>query len=205
MNPIGTSALGSSSSTSTGLLNAVKGGDPEAWRRLAQLYGPEVYRWARQAGLQDTDAADTVQEVFLAVSRNIAAFRRDRPGDSFRGWLWTITRSKIRDHFRRLRGHPQATGGSDNRQQIEELPESPPEESSVASISGVGPGLLRRILELIRTEFEDQTWNIFWRATVDGHAAAEIAADFGMTNSAVRQAKYRVLRRLRQELEGLSG
>ena len=39
--------------------------------------------------------------------------RRDRSGDSFRGWLWTITQNKIRDQFRYRQGAPQAEGGSD--------------------------------------------------------------------------------------------
>jgi DNA-directed RNA polymerase specialized sigma24 family protein len=39
--------------------------------------------------------------------------------------------------------------------------------------------------------------------TMDGHSSAEIAADPGLTQDAVRQAKRRVLRRAREGLEGL--
>jgi Transposase IS66 family len=39
------------------------------------------------------------QEVFQTVARGIAGFRRDRPGDSFRGWLYTSTRSRLLDHY----------------------------------------------------------------------------------------------------------
>ena len=48
-------------STSSSLLMRVKGRDPDAWQRLVNLYGPLVYRWAREAGLQDSDAADVMQ------------------------------------------------------------------------------------------------------------------------------------------------
>jgi DNA-directed RNA polymerase specialized sigma24 family protein len=37
---------------------------------------------------------------------------------------------------------------------------------------------------------------------VDGHSAAEIALDLNLSVAAVRQAKYRVLCRLREELAG---
>ena len=37
-------------------------------------------------------------------------------------------------------------------------------------------------------------------ALLEGHSAAEIAADLNMNAKSVRQAKYRVLTRLRQEL-----
>ena len=63
--------------------------------------------------------------------------------------------------------------------------------------------LLRRALAMLRGDFEEKTWQAFWRMTVDGHAAAEIAADLGMSAKTVRQAKYRVLCRLRQEMEGM--
>ena len=84
--------------TSPTLLASVKAEDRAGWTRLVSLYGPLVYRWCRCAGLQPADAADLGQEVFCAVARNISNFRRDRPGDSFRAWLHTITLNKIRDH-----------------------------------------------------------------------------------------------------------
>jgi hypothetical protein len=34
--------------------------------------------------------------------------RHDRPGDTFRGWLWTVTRNKIRDFHRGRAGDPSA-------------------------------------------------------------------------------------------------
>jgi RNA polymerase sigma-70 factor (ECF subfamily) len=93
-----------SGSTSSSLLERAKSRDPDAWRWLAEFYGPLVYNWARAAGLQPSDAADVAQEVFRSVSVKLADFRHDRTHDSFRGWLWTITRNKVRDyHFQRRR------------------------------------------------------------------------------------------------------
>ncbi len=191
-------------STSTSLVERVKTQDPEAWRRLVKLYGPVVYRWCRRAGLGADDAADVCQDVFLAVAANMTNFRRDRPRDSFRGWLWTICRSKIMDHFRHGQREAQAEGGTDAQQQLAQIPDSPPDLSSATdSFGGDEHELELRSLELLRSEFEDRTWQAFWRMAIDGHAAAEIAEDWGMTRKAVRQAKYRVLRRLRLELDGL--
>jgi RNA polymerase sigma-70 factor (ECF subfamily) len=56
---------------------------------------------------------------------------------------------------------------------------------------------------MIRAEFEPTTWQAFWIATVEGRTAAEIAASLGITKHAVHQAKYRVLRRLREEMADL--
>jgi RNA polymerase sigma-70 factor (ECF subfamily) len=64
--------------------------------------------------------------------------------------------------------------------------------------------LFARALDLIRGEFEERTWSAFWRTAVDGRAAKDVGADLGMSAGAVRVAKSRVLRRLRQELGDLN-
>lgn len=188
-----------SGSASSGLLNRVKEGESDAWRRLVELYGPLVLGWCQQARLQTSDAADIVQEVFAAVLVNIPDFRRDRSSDTFRGWLWTITRNKLRDFLRRRECRPQAFGGTDAVEQFHRIPEALPD----ATGSGDDRGLMHRALDLIRPEFESRTWDAFWRTTAGGQSTSDVAADLGLTPGAVRQAKYRVLKRLRAELDDL--
>jgi RNA polymerase sigma-70 factor, ECF subfamily len=62
---------------------------------------------------------------------------------------------------------------------------------------------MHRALELVRRDFADQTWEAFWRVTVAGQPAAEAAAELGTSVADIRQAKSRVLRRLREELGDL--
>jgi RNA polymerase sigma-70 factor, ECF subfamily len=192
-------ASDTSSSTSLSLLDRARGQEPEAWERLTRVYAPLVYGWARHAGLQANEAADVVQEVFASVLANLERFRHDQPGSSFRGWLWTITRNQVRLHYRREMARPEVTGGTAHQQQIEQHPD-PVDDEHDPSSSDQSKSLLHRTLRMVRDDFEDNTWNSFWRLTVEGHTAADIAADLGMTSQAVRQAKYRVLSRLRREL-----
>src|SRR5215471_1548277 len=86
--------------TSLSTLSRARTNDPEAWRRLVHLYSPLLRRWCAKAGLQPADTADVLQDLFAAVHHNLGGFRKNGPTDSFRGWLWTITRNKIRDHLR---------------------------------------------------------------------------------------------------------
>lgn len=192
------------SSTSLSLLERARANEPDAWRRVSRIYGPLVYRWARQAGLQESDAADLAQEVFGVVSTRIEGFRHDRPGDSFRGWLWGITSNKVKEFARRQAANPQAFGGTAVHVKLNELPEVPPEESQAEDLLDTNTGLMHRVIGLIRAEFEDKTWQAFWRTTIDEQKAPEIAEELGMTSVAVRQAKCRVLRRLKQEM-GVNG
>jgi len=189
-------------SIGSSLLERLKVESPEAWRRLVHLFGPLVYQWCRRQGLQAADATDVGQEVFRVVACRIGRFRRDRPADTFRGWLWTITRSKIADHWRRRERQPQATGGSTAQIRLDELaaaepagppPSDPPTESS----------LYQRGLQLIQDEFTERTWKAFWRVAVDGRSPAEVAAETGLSVNSVYLAKSRVLHRLREELGDL--
>jgi RNA polymerase sigma-70 factor, ECF subfamily len=192
--------LSQPSSTSLSLLERVKARDGEAWRQLVHIYGPLVYQWCRRWELRAEDTADVFQEVFQAVAAHVGSFNQDRPGATFRGWLWTITRNKAGDHFRRQGRGPVAAGGSDAQQRLLELPDPPSSEEAAAPEAG---GVVYRALETIRAEFEERTWQMFWRITVEGHATRDVAADLGVTTDAVRMAKSRILRRLRQELAEL--
>jgi len=191
------------STSSASLLLQLQADDPRAWHKLVHLYGPLVYHWARAAGLQASDAADVFQETFRAVLRHIGGFQRDGPGRSLRGWLWTITRNKVHDHFRQVRGRPQAAGGTTEQLRLAELPDDEPPSAAEPGIRGTRSTLLARALELIRGDFEPRTWQAFWRIAVDEVPTADVAAELGISVNAARLAKSRVLRRLRLELDGL--
>jgi RNA polymerase sigma-70 factor (ECF subfamily) len=191
-----------SSGTSLSLLARANLNDAQSWRNILELYSPLVFFWCRQAGLNREDSADVLQNVWQAVSSHLSQFQRQQAG-AFRAWLWTITRNKLNDHFRRQPVEQQALGGSTARQFLQELPEFEP-ESYIADSSADGSGdVLRRALDLIRNNFESHTWNAFWLSAVDGQPAQAIAERLQMNLAAVYQAKARVLRRLREELAGL--
>src|SRR6185369_14090212 len=115
--------MNDSQATSLTLLQRVQASQPAAWERLVDLYAPLVLHWCRRGGLNGQDADDVFQEVFRSVAEHVGDFRRDRPGDSFRGWLRTITRNKVLDYFRRQQQQAVAAGGSDMQRQLLEVPE----------------------------------------------------------------------------------
>lgn len=191
--------------TSSSLLGRIKADEAGAWDRLVTLYAPLLFDWCRRWKLQDQDLADVFQEVFKTLVLHIAEFRKERPSDTFRGWLWTITRNKVLDHFRRRTHEAPGAGGSQAGMQLAELPapkdvpDTDPEEAESLR------RLLRRGLDLIRNEFEERTWQAFWRTAVEGKTPRDVAVELSMTSGAVRVAKSRVLQRLREELGDSSG
>jgi RNA polymerase sigma-70 factor (ECF subfamily) len=163
-----------------------------------------VFAWCRRAGLQPADAADVGQEVFAAVARAIQGFRHDRKGDTFRGWLYVITRNKLRD--RSIPPGGTGAGGSNAQRRLDEIRAEEVEQAippSDAVAADEQKALYRRATEMVRSEFETRTWDAFWRAFVDGDAAADIASDLGVSVNSVYLAKSRILRRLREEFADL--
>jgi RNA polymerase sigma-70 factor (ECF subfamily) len=192
----------SSLSTHPSLLQRARGRDALAWERMVALYGPLVLSWCRGSGLRDADAADVFQDVFQAVAAHLSGFHHGRSGGTFRGWLRTITRNKVHDHFRRREREPAGVGGSEARQRLDQVAGTPPADEP-AGDDPAETELLHRALAMIRGEFETRTWAAFWQTAVEGRAVADVAADLGMTPGAVRVAKSRVLHRLRTDLGDL--
>lgn len=170
--------------------------DEAAWRRFVHLYSPLLYQWARKLGLQPEEAADLVQDVFALLLRKLPEFVYD-PQRRFRGWLWTLTLNKWRERRRRDTQAP-TTGGADALAGV-----TVPDPAVAFDEAEYRQLLVRRALELMQADFEPPTWRACWEYVVAGRPAAEVAAELGLTVNAVHLAKSRVLRRLRQDLDGL--
>jgi len=166
--------------------------DQAAWEHFVRLYTPLLQLWARRLQFADADAADLVQDVFTVLVEKLPEFRYD-PHKRFRGWLWTILANKARDRRRLVVAGALADDA---------FPASidPAEDFAEHEYRGY---LVRRAMELMRAEFEPKTWQAFWECVTTDQSAGQIAAKLGLTLDAVYQAKSRILRRLRQNLDGL--
>src|SRR5262245_37562141 len=181
-------------STSISLLQRLRqSGDQEAWRRFVHLYTPLLYYWARRTGLAADETADLVQEVLLVLVQKLPEFAYD-PQRSFRGWLRTITLNKWRERMRRASLPVDAAGLSDVAD-----PGHPDAFDEVEYREHV----VKQALQIMQAEFEATTWQACREFVVSGRPAADVAAELGVSIDVVYGAKSRVLRRLREELEGL--
>ncbi len=187
----------STGSSNPSLVRRLLDGSPNAWRDLVELYGPLVDRWCRAAGVPHDSVAEIAQETFLAAFRSMHRFNPAQPGATFRGWLWSVARNRIRDHFRHRRPDA-AAGGSTAAEKLEKLADTTPDEepSEARDIAR----LTQRAMRRVEPEYEPRTWQVFLDAVVLGHPTHVVAERYALSLAAVRQIKSRVLRRLRQEL-----
>jgi RNA polymerase sigma-70 factor (ECF subfamily) len=169
-------------------------------------YTPLLSYWARRLGLQDQDADDLVQEVLIVIVQKLpgfhfqpeASFRGPKgsfrgPEGSFRGWMRTILINKWRDRRKRRKAVP-----------LEVDVQTPaPGDSGTLEEREHQLYILGRALRMMAFTFEPATWQACWETVVCGRSATQVAAELGITVNAVYLARRRVLRRLRQELQGL--
>lgn len=182
--------------TSSSLLQRLR--DPaaqEAWAHFVRLYTPLLFYWARRAALSEPDAADLVQDVLAALVEKLPEFTYNHH-KSFRGWLRTVTLNKWRDLRRRRAARPVET-----RAGLADV--AVPDPAETFWEQEYQQHLVNRALELMQTDFQPTTWRACWEHLVRDRPAAEVAAELGISVDAVYAARSRVLRRLRQHLDGL--
>src|SRR5262249_8013502 len=189
--------------TSRSLLQRVQGQpDAESWSRLVGLYRPLIHAWLSRYRVQASDADDLAQEVLAVVVRELPHFEHSgRPG-SVRAWLRGIAAHRMRSFGGAGRCRRAATGDSDFAQMLEQI-EDPESPLSRVWDRQHDEHVLARLLELMEQEFEPATVKAFRRTALEAARAEDVAAELGMSTAAVYIARSRVLRRLRQEAEGL--
>lgn len=176
--------------------------DRETWNRLVELYAPLVRAWLGRYDVQPSDADDLVQEVLLAVAKDLSSFdHAGRPG-AFRSWLRAILANRLRNFWRARGRRPQARGGSDLQRRLEQL-EDPASAMSRLWNREHDTHVAGRLLALAEPHFSPNTWQAFRRVALEGARPDAVARELGMSLNAVFIAKSRVLSRLRQEAEGL--
>ncbi len=184
-------------STSVSLLRRLCEPDHDAaWQRFVDLYAPLIFHWARNQGLNATDAADLVQEVLVTLVAKLPEFEYD-PTKRFRGWLRTVTLGKIRDSQRR--GAVRSMSGQDPN--LEAAVDAG--DADLFEQAEYQTFVVNRALELMRAEFNDKTWQACWMQIAEGQKAADVAQRLGISLNMAYLAKSRVLRLLRDELDGL--
>jgi DNA-directed RNA polymerase specialized sigma24 family protein len=146
-----------------------------------------------------------VHEVFCTVFKKLTtvtkdgmpAFTKDGMPAAFRRWLYAITRLKLLEYWVYKGLEVDGIGGNGSSIAHVSGTRPPPDGSSEDGVP-VRVLLLCRLLDLIRPEFNDHDWKAFWGVAAEGRSVKDVAKVLGMKDGAVRTAKCRVLKRLKE-------
>ena len=185
-----------------------KQGSEQAWHVIVQIYGPLIYAWARKSGWQAADASDVMQEVLGSLHTNLSRFDPASNNSKFRAWLWTITRNRMLDFHRRKAKQPAFNVGSqfsrvEKQQSNRDFNGSELSIDSPTSDTEELSAVLQRCLAVMRQRFAPATWKAFWETTIHCRSVEDVADELNMNKWSVYKARTRVLKRLREQLEGL--
>ena len=189
--------------TSESLIARVKDlADGAAWTEFLEIYQPVVYRMAKRRGMQDADAQDVAQRVFVAVSQAIGDWQPGSDRPPFRAWLVTIARNAVTKALTR-RPRDNAAGSSSVMELLDAVPADDP-ETTAELLQESRREAMRWAADQIRPEFSEATWRLFWETAIEGREVGEVASDSGRTPGAVYMARFRVSRRLKEKVQELS-
>jgi RNA polymerase sigma-70 factor (ECF subfamily) len=185
--------------TSIGLLERLKHARPDAseWRRLRDIYSPMIRHWLSRLPHLHHEVDDLTQEVLVVIFRELPSFERRRDG-SFRAWLRQITVNRMYAFCKTRRKQPLAMGGPETDQLLAQLAD-PTSDLAHQWDRDHDEHVVQKLLATVEGDFESSTWLAFTRFALEGRPAAQVAGELGLTESAVVQAKFRILKRLREE------
>jgi RNA polymerase sigma factor (sigma-70 family) len=185
----------SSTTRQTLLLRLAGGDDRQAWEQFVEIYAPLVFQFARRRGLQESDAADVVQEVLISVADAFRRRKYDRSRGTFRAWLLTVARNEVHDWLTACARRQEPAGGTTAQQALGNV-------AADADAADWDHDYEERLFawasDRVKTEVQPATWQAFWQTTIDKRSGQEAAAALGMTVAAVYLAKSRVMKRLRE-------
>ena len=178
------------------LLRIRRKDDHAAWAEFVEIYAPLIHGYCRRRSLQEADAANLTQDILSKVMNHAERFEYDTARGRFRGWLLTLTRNRINDHFSGLKRQTRGSGDTGVRAILEQVPDQD-EQDDEQWDTDYQHRLFHWVAEKIRDEFQDATWRAFWNTAVKGQAAKQVAENLSMSVGAVYIAKSRVLARLK--------
>ena len=182
--------------TSSSLLRRLKNPEDQAsWGEFVALYEPLLIRYVRKKGLDEHDARDVVQGIFVALLRKLPTFELDRGKGRFRTWLWQVTHNAVVD-WARARKRAKAV-----EDKVREGWQEGTEEPDSDWDSELQKRVLEYAMQKVRERTNPQTWACFEQHLLKGRPGADVGAELGLPANTVYVYAARVMARVREQCE----
>jgi RNA polymerase sigma-70 factor (ECF subfamily) len=170
--------------------SAEPGAPTLTFESIYRTYFDDVRRWIRALGGPEAEREDLAQDVFVIVHRRLPDF----DGKNVGGWLYQITRHRVRD-FRRLRWFRLFLG----KKQVDETLAASTDGPDAALRRKEGERVLATLLEKL-PETQRSTFILF---EIEGYSGEEIARFQGVTVNAVWARIHKARAKMTADLQRL--
>lgn len=182
--------------TSQSLVDAMMQGEESAWKKIAEVWGRTLLNYFGRKGLQGTDCEEVTQNVMVkmysAMSRG--KFERDGKQKRLRFWVYKIAENELKSFYERFQNKPHSPGGTEHQDILANVGTDEDTEDFKAI-------LVAQILDVIQTDFKEDTWETFRLFHFENLSQPEIESKQGINQGAIRARIKRVKDRLQAELE----
>ena len=161
-------------------------GHKKAWFTLIKRYESAIYQYGVRMTGNPHDAADLMQDIFIAVFKSLSNFRGD---GSFKAWLFRIAHFRCIEFYRRKRPD---TPLEDTEELSCERPT--PEHNLESDMASQSLTLAMQRLPLAQRAVIELKF--FGQFTFD-----EIADQLGLSSNTVKSRLYSALSKLKLDLE----
>lgn len=163
-------------------------GKKSAWVTLVKRYEKNLYNYTLRMVSNPDDALDLMQDVFMAVFRNLASFRGDSP---FKGWLFKIAHYRCIEFYRRKKPTQSL---DDTPEQQEQSDDTCPEAHFYSSQQA---SLLKKAMQTLPVNQKLVVeLKFFQHCTFD-----DISKQLGVSVNTVKSRLYSALDKLKDHLE----
>lgn len=163
-------------------------GKKSAWITLVKRYEKNLYNYALRMVSNPDDAMDLMQDVFVAVFRNLASFRGESP---FKGWMFKIAHYRCIEFYRKKKP----------TQSLDDIPEQEEQTSDLCPemslYSGQQANMLHCAMQLLPVNQKLVVELKFFQ-----HCTFEdIAMQLGISVNTAKSRLYSALDKLKGHLE----
>jgi RNA polymerase sigma factor (sigma-70 family) len=169
-------------------------GDPERWREFHAIYRPMLLAFLRKQRLNDSDAEEVVQDIFLKLLDKIQTYDREKL--RFRSWLFAVARNALVDKARRRASYKKAIDGW--AAEMLRSTASDSKKLAEAWVKHHREKILAHAIETVRAHTSPKVWSCFEQRLLRGRRAADIAAELEIEPGAVHVNAHRVMKRVRE-------
>ena len=176
----------------------------ESWEEFFHTYWELIYNVARRAGLSEADAQDIVQETILKVHNSLDRFEYNRKRGTFKGWLRTVTRSRLNDFFKKQQRRPALNQPlEETADELQNLKD--PEGPEIEKIwdEEWNRNLIQAALSRTKKLSSPKQFQIFKCHYIDEWTVRETCRTLGVNAAQVYMAKQRIGKIFREAVETL--
>jgi RNA polymerase sigma-70 factor (ECF subfamily) len=183
----------SSTDTRVSVIVGVCRQDPERWREFDAIYRPMLLAYLHKRHLEDFEATDVVQDIYVKLLNGITTYDRSRC--KFRTWLFSLAHNTLIDRARRRAAYEKAV----DRWVVNVLRATPSDSLRMAEewVKIHREKILEHALKTVRARTSSKSWACFEQRLIRNRPAAEIAAELALEPNVVYVYSSRVLKRVR--------